>query len=65
MWKVHLASHIEALLKFANAYLHEDACILVLLHEVKEIRHDVMTYVETYDFIIVIGTFNVCVCVCV
>lgn len=26
--------------------------MLVFLHEVKVVRYDVMTYVETYDFVI-------------
>ena len=34
----------EVLFAFINAYLHEDACMLVFLPKVKEVRHDVMTY---------------------
>lgn len=50
-WNVHLSSRIEALYGFASAYLYEDVCMFVFLPKVKEARH-VMTWVETYDFVI-------------
>lgn len=34
----------------ANAYLHEDVCLLVFLLGVKEGRVDVMMYAETHNF---------------
>ena len=50
-WNAHLTPYIEAFLKFFNAHLDEDVCMFVLLYEVKEVRHDVMTYVESYYFV--------------
>lgn len=35
-WNAHSTTHIEAFFEFTNAYLHEDACMLVFHHEEKK-----------------------------
>lgn len=49
----HSSSHIGVFVfEFPSTYLYEDACLLVFLHAIKEVRVDVMMYYETYDFAI-------------
>jgi hypothetical protein len=35
--------------EFARAYLHEEVFILIFFPEVKHVREDVKTHVDTYD----------------
>lgn len=44
---------LRLFLQFANAYRDGNGCLLVFMHEGKELKVDMMTYVETYDFTIV------------
>lgn len=44
-WNAHQASHIQIPFEFANAYLHEDVCMLVFPFAVYKVKHDVMTFV--------------------
>ena len=46
-WNTH---DMEALLELAHAYLEENACMLVILLEYKEVRSDVMNYGEACEF---------------
>jgi len=51
-WNAHNSAKIQALFEFAPAYLHEEVFILIFFPEVKHVREDVKTYVDTYEFIV-------------
>ena len=45
-------SLLEVVFEFALAYLVGNACMLLMISEVKSVKGDVMTYVKIYKFTI-------------
>ena len=52
IWNMHNSPDIKALFEFAHSYLHKEVAILIFLLEVEQIRDDVKTFEDTYEYII-------------